>query len=113
MATAIVPVTVLGLDSGVAAVATGWFHTCALMDVAHIGAVKCWGYNYFGQLGQAPGASLTMPADVPGLSNIRAIAAGEKSYVRCDSQRRGQMLGLEHGRRTGQRDHFGKQHHAH
>jgi alpha-tubulin suppressor-like RCC1 family protein len=48
-----VPVDVSGLASGVTAVAAGDGHTCAVMDAVHGGAVKCWGSNGFGQLGDA------------------------------------------------------------
>src|SRR3990170_4076216 len=42
-----IPVDVVGLTSGVSAVAGGDDHTCAVVT----GAVKCWGFNYHGQLG--------------------------------------------------------------
>ncbi len=41
------PVTPTGVTASVGAFATGGYHTCAAVG----GAVKCWGDNYYGQLG--------------------------------------------------------------
>jgi hypothetical protein len=42
------PVDVAGLSSGVTGIATGFFHTCAVLGN---GGVKCWGWNAAGVLG--------------------------------------------------------------
>jgi len=58
-----IPINVIGLATGVAAVAAGYKHTCALTTM---GAVKCWGYGWG-----------STPIDVPGLSSgVAAISAG-------------------------------------
>ncbi|MBY6242726.1 chromosome condensation regulator RCC1 [Methylosinus sp. Sm6] len=68
------PVAVSGLSSGVVAITAGDFHTCAL---THAGAAKCWGSNFFLQLGDASGLDRRTPTSVVGLSSgVVALAAG-------------------------------------
>ncbi|MBN1439631.1 MAG: hypothetical protein JW929_09500 [Anaerolineales bacterium] len=68
------PVDVAGLSEGVAAIAAGGNHTCAL---TRGGAVKCWGSNRYGQLGDGSVEDRPAPVGVEGLAaGVDSIAAG-------------------------------------
>ena len=68
-------VNVSGLDSGVAAIALGASHSCALLNT---GELRCWGSNDAGELGDGNvAASQPLPVTVVGLpQGVKAIAAG-------------------------------------
>lgn len=68
------PGPVSGIGDAVA-ITAGNTHTCALLKDA---TVMCWGLNSNGQVGADPVLvnSSTLPLPVPGLVDVRAIAAG-------------------------------------
>ncbi|MEW6684219.1 MAG: HYR domain-containing protein, partial [Nitrospirota bacterium] len=68
-----VPVSVSGISTATA-IATGAFHTCALLAD---GTVHCWGDNTYGELGDGMNTPLSnVPVSVSGISTATAIAAG-------------------------------------
>ena len=67
------PVFVNGLNSGVAAIAVGGHHTCALIA----GGAKCWGRNWKGQLGDGTTTDRLTPVNVKRpRGGVAALSAG-------------------------------------
>ncbi|MEO7096874.1 MAG: hypothetical protein ABI175_26685 [Polyangiales bacterium] len=73
------PVDVVGLSSGVVAIAGGEKHTCAMLAT---GDVQCWGDNFLNELGRAAPVSTTTPLAIAG-SNPNAIAIAASSHHTC------------------------------
>jgi alpha-tubulin suppressor-like RCC1 family protein len=71
------PVSVVGLLDGVD-VERGVGHTCAGCALTSSRAVKCWGANGYGQLGDGTTTERLTPVTVVGLSNATALAAGSE-----------------------------------
>ena len=69
------PVDVLGLSSGVGAIASGALHTCAVLTS---GGLRCWGLNGEGQLGDGSLTQRLTPVEVLGLSSgVVAVSPGD------------------------------------
>lgn len=71
---------VAGLSSGVSSIATGMYHSCAIMKS---GELKCWGNNGAGELGD-PGSYnyyREYPVTVTGISNVSHVSLGV--YFTC------------------------------
>ncbi len=68
------PVHVTGL-SGVMQIAAGFGHTCAVVNPG--GHVKCWGDNFYGQLGiGVVSPDVDVPTTIPGLSGVSQVSLG-------------------------------------
>jgi alpha-tubulin suppressor-like RCC1 family protein len=82
------PVPVSGLTSGVAAIAAGGQHTCA---VTRRGAVRCWGRNLAGQLGDGTTKTRIRPTALSALAHgVAAVTAGRNHT--CALMRAGRVL---------------------
>ena len=70
-----VPTNVSGLTSGVSAVSAGLGSQTCIVTTG--GAVKCWGFNFQGILGDGTVTNRNTPTNVSGLtSNFAAVSAG-------------------------------------
>lgn len=79
------PISMPALTAGVKSISSGKAHRCALLDT---GGVKCWGRNYYGQLGSKTnsGSSLAnvTPMSVLTLSTgVDTLSAHNLSYISC------------------------------
>ncbi len=75
-----VPVEVQGFADGVAGIAVGGMHTCALLAG---NGVRCWGFNNQGQLGSVMRcSSSSVPVDVPlNGQQVPPSASGEPTWT--------------------------------
>ena len=69
------PVAVFGVSAATGVAAAGE-SSCALIG----GAVKCWGYNYRGALGNGTFADSAIPVSVTGVSTATALSGGVGHY---------------------------------
>ena len=71
-------VDVLGLTSGVTAITTGMEFSCALLNT---GAVKCWGYNGYGQIGDGTNTNRNVPTQVSGIESEAVAIVGGNNHA--------------------------------
>ncbi len=68
------PITVSGLNTGVTGIAAGQVHTCAALAAS---GARCWGSNYYGQLGDLTTKSSAVPVTVTMTGTVTAVAVGQ------------------------------------
>ncbi|MBN1439877.1 MAG: hypothetical protein JW929_10750 [Anaerolineales bacterium] len=67
------PVNVAGFDGAAAGLAAGWSQTCAF---SADGVLRCWGWNFYGQLGDDSVVSRLQPVEVKGITGKVAAVDG-------------------------------------
>ncbi|MBK7396727.1 MAG: hypothetical protein IPJ34_10605 [Myxococcales bacterium] len=70
------PKAVTGV-TGATDLAVGANHACALIGTGATSSVKCWGYNFYGQLGDGTTTNRSTAVTVSGLTNVVEITAGD------------------------------------
>lgn len=81
------PDDVLGLGTGVRSVTAGWGYTCAVTTDSR---VKCWGANYYGQVGEGTTTNRNIPVDVTALGNAVSTIDGG-AYFACATTTAGRV----------------------
>ena len=75
------PVSVnLGTNTTALAISAGTDFTCA---ITNSGAVKCWGFNGYGNLGDGTTNDSNTPVEVSHLTGMRAVAISTPGYSVC------------------------------
>jgi alpha-tubulin suppressor-like RCC1 family protein/alpha-beta hydrolase superfamily lysophospholipase len=74
------PVAVSGLSSGATALALGMYSSCAVVSG---GAVKCWGRNNYGQLGNGTSTNASSPVVVSNLSGATELGSASGADHFC------------------------------
>jgi alpha-tubulin suppressor-like RCC1 family protein len=69
------PVETIGMDSGITQVSAGASHVLALRSD---GTVLAWGNNQAGEIGNGAYSDPTLPVEVPGLTNVTQVSAGDE-----------------------------------
>ena len=70
----------LGTGRSAMSVSTGPSHTCAILDD---GSLKCWGYNYYGQLGIGSTTNQNTPQLVSLGTGRTAVGVSRGYYHTC------------------------------
>ena len=74
----VAPTDVVGLGSGVTALAAAQTRTCALLSS---GGVRCWGFSHIGELGDGSNTTSPVPLDVAGITDATSVGVGQ--YHAC------------------------------